>query len=336
MNRIKKIGIMTGGGDCPGLNAAIRAVVRSAYNQHIEVLGFRFGWKGVIEKDYETLDLSVVSGILPRGGTFLGSSRTNHLGNKKWSSQIKENMAKLELDALIVTGGDGTLRATFELYEKEKLPLVAIPKTIDNDLMGTDQTFGFDTAVSIATEAIDRIHTTAESHQRVMIVEVMGRDTGWIATCAGIAGGADFILIPEVPVTIGDVVLKIKERYKRGKTFSIIVVAEGAVLHGIQKGQRVDDGIGKMLAHALTKEMECEARVTILGHVQRGGSPSAFDRILATRFGIAATQMAVEKKFGHMAALQGNKIIPIALKNAVGQLKKCDLELYKIAKTFFG
>ena len=333
---MKKIGIMTGGGDCPGLNAALRAVVRHSSNLGIKVLGFRFGWKGVIEKDFEILDLNVVSGILPRGGTFLGSSRTNPLEKKQWVSDIKKNLSDLGVEAFIVVGGDGTLRATLELYEKEKLPLVAIPKTIDNDLMGTDQTFGFDTAVSIATEAIDRIHTTAESHQRVMIVEVMGRDTGWIATYAGIAGGADFILIPEVPVTIGDVVLKIKERYKRGKTFSIIVVAEGAVLYGIPKGKRVDDSIGKMLAHALTQEMDCEARVTILGHVQRGGSPSAFDRILATRFGIAATQMAIEKKFGHMAALQGNRIVDIPLKNAVGQLKKCDLELYKIAQTFFG
>ena len=336
MSIIKKIGIMTGGGDCPGLNAALRAVVRYSSHLGIKVLGFRFGWKGVIEKDFETLDLNVVSGILPRGGTFLGSSRINPLEKKQWSARIKKNVSELGIEAFLVIGGDGTLRATLELYEKEKLPFVAIPKTIDNDLMGTDQTFGFDTAVSIATEAIDRIHTTAESHQRVMIVEVMGRDTGWIATYAGIAGGADFILIPEVPATIGDVVAKIKERYKRGKTFSIVVVAEGAVLYGIPKGKRVDDSIGKMLAHALTQEMECEARVTILGHVQRGGSPSAFDRILATRFGIAATQMAVEKKFGTMAALQGDKIVPIPLKNAVGQLKKCDLELYKIAQTFFG
>ncbi|HBQ22041.1 MAG: hypothetical protein A2Z91_03395 [Deltaproteobacteria bacterium GWA2_38_16] len=334
MNRIKKIGIMTGGGDCPGLNAAIRAVVRSAYNQHIEVLGFRFGWKGVIEKDYETLDLSVVSGILPRGGTFLGSSRTNPLGNKKWSSQIKENMAKLELDALIVTGGDGTLRATFELYEKEKLPLVAIPKTIDNDLMGTDQTFGFDTAVSIATEAIDRIHTTAESHQRVMIIEVMGRDTGWIATYAGIAGGADFILIPEVKITLKEIVEKLKERHKRGKTFSIIVVAEGANLDGIVKGEK--GSITKFLAEKIEKETGYETRVTILGHVQRGGTPTPFDRILATRFGIYATQLVLGKKFGQMVALHGTDIVSVPLKEAVGKLKKCDLNLYDIAKTFFG
>src|SRR3989338_1802330 len=285
--KIKNIGVLTGGGDCPGLNAAIRAVVREATNHGMCVYGFKFGWLGVIEGKFQKLDLNAVSGILPRGGTFLGSSRTNPLEKKEWLKAIQNQFKKLSLDALVVIGGDGTLRATLELYKQYKLPLVGIPKTIDNDLKGTDQTFGFDTALNIATDAIDRIHTTAESHQRIMIVEVMGRDVGWIATMAGIAGGADFILIPEVPVHLKEIVNEVKSRNKRGKTFSIVVVAEGATFecenHKVTHTGK--ENVAKILAHELEKETGYETRVTILGHVQRGGTPTAFDRVLATRFG---------------------------------------------------
>ncbi len=325
---------MTGGGDCPGLNAAIRAVVRTAYNHNIEVIGFKFGWKGIIEKEFQLLDLNAVSGILPRGGTFLGSSRTNPLEKKDWPDQISKNITDLNIQTLIVIGGDGTLRAAHELVKQKKIPIIAIPKTIDNDLMATDFTFGFDTAVTIATDAIDRLHTTAESHQRIMIIEVMGRDTGWIATYAGIAGGADFILIPEMKMSVKDVVLKVKERQKRGKTFSIIVVAEGAHLEGIVQGEK--KGIAKFLAERLEKETGYETRVTILGHVQRGGTPTPFDRILATRFGVFAVQLSLKKKLGQMVALHGTKITSVSLEEAVGKLKFCDLDLYHISETFFG
>ena len=334
---MKNIGIMTGGGDCPGLNAAIRAVVRSAYNKNIEVVGFKFGWLGILEKKFEKLNLDAVSGILPRGGTLLGSSRINPLEKKEWPSRIQRNLKHLNIHALIIIGGDGTLRAALELSRQIPLPFVAIPKTIDNDLMGTDFTFGFDTAVSIATEAIDRLHTTAESHQRVMIIEVMGRNTGWIATYAGLAGGADFILIPEVSVSLSDIIASIQKRHDRGKTFSLVVVAEGAKpTFSKQKDFYRHNSIGEILAHEITEATGFETRVTILGHVQRGGSPTPADRILATRLGTYAADLAFEGRLGQMAALQGQQMVAVPLKKAVEKIKPCDLTLYKIAQRFFG
>lgn len=334
--KITRIGILTGGGDCSGLNAVIRAVVRMAYHQRIEVIGFKFGWQGLIENDYQILNLDTVSGILPRGGTFLGSSRVNPCQDVKWVKKIKGHFSQLGLASLIVIGGDGTLRAAYELYEKEKLPLIGIPKTIDNDLLGTDQSIGFDTAVSIATEAIDRIHTTAESHQRVMIVEVMGHETGWIATHAGIAGGADFILIPEVNITMNEIIAKIKERHNRGKTFSIIVIAEGAKIKEFQDKVKLKESMGEFLAQKIEEKTGFETRVTILGHIQRGGSPTAFDRVLATRYGAYAVTLANQEKFGQMVALHGNEVGAVPLEKAVQKLKKCDLHLYQMAQIFFG
>ncbi|MBI4040559.1 MAG: 6-phosphofructokinase, partial [Deltaproteobacteria bacterium] len=330
-----RFGILTGGGDCPGLNAAIRAVTRKAYESHADVVGFRFGWKGLIENDYVALDLDSVSGILPRGGTILGSSRTNPFDHPHWMKAVVKNFEALNLDALMVIGGDGTLRAAHEVSEKLEIPLIGIPKTIDNDIFGTDATFGFDTAVSIATEAMDRLHTTAESHQRVMIVEVMGRNTGWIAVASGIASGADFILIPEVSVTLESILESLEKRHARGKTFSIIVVAEGAQFdcadhERVHKGR---EDISKSLAFEIQQKTNDETRVTILGHVQRGGSPTAYDRILATQFGIHAVALALNQDFGKMVALQGRSIIPIPLKQAVQKTKTCDLKFFDIAKS---
>lgn len=322
--KIEAIGILTGGGDCPGLNAAIRAVVYAAHHQNIKVVGFFRGWKGLIEKNYQYLDLNSVFEILPKGGTILGSLGFNPLEKKEWISAIKETFSSLHLDACIVIGGDITLSRAYELYRKENLPLIAIPKTIDNDIVGTDRSIGFDTAVSVVTEALDRIYTTAQSHERIMIVEVMGHHMGWIATYAGIAGGADVILIPEVHLSLKEIISKIKMRQKRGKFFSMMVVAEGASV----KADR--------LAKEIQKKTRIETRVTVLGHVQRGGSPSAYDRILATQYGAHAVRLAAQKKFGQMVALHGNKISAVPLKEVVNKNKKCDLILYQTAQLFFG
>jgi len=342
---IKKIGILTGGGDCPGLNSVIRAVVRKSLEYNLEVIGIKNGWKGLIENDTMKLDLQSVSGILPKGGTILGTSRTNPYKKEEYLKNLLENYKRLNLDVLIAVGGEDTLGVADKL-SKEGLKIVGIPKTIDNDLSCTDYTFGFDTAVNTATEAIDRLHTTAESHHRIMIVEVMGRHAGWIAVEAGIAGGADIVLIPEIPIDIEEVVSLIKKRHDRGKTFSIVVVAEGAKFSNkdlITQEEKLDEfghvrlgGIGDMLASIIEKKTGYETRVTVLGHIQRGGTPSAFDRVLGTRFGVRAVEMIIANKFGQMVSLQGNKIIEVPLSNAVSKLKTVDLELYGIAKVFFG
>ncbi|MBM3252712.1 MAG: 6-phosphofructokinase [Candidatus Omnitrophica bacterium] len=342
---MKKIGILTGGGDCPGLNSVIRAVVRKSLEYNLEVIGIKNGWKGLIENDTMKLDLQSVSGILPKGGTILGTSRTNPYKKEEYLKNLLENYKRLNLDVLIAVGGEDTLGVADKL-SKEGLKIVGIPKTIDNDLSCTDYTFGFDTAVNTATEAIDRLHTTAESHHRIMIVEVMGRHAGWIAVEAGIAGGADIVLIPEIPIDIEEVVSLIKKRHDRGKTFSIVVVAEGAKFSNkdlITQEEKLDEfghvrlgGIGDMLASIIEKKTGYETRVTVLGHIQRGGTPSAFDRVLGTRFGVRAVEMIIANKFGQMVSLQGNKIIEVPLSNAVSKLKTVDLELYGIAKVFFG
>jgi 6-phosphofructokinase 1 len=356
---MKKIGMLTGGGDCPGLNAVIRAVVKKSRQYNWEVIGIKNGWNGLITGEMEILTDDLVSGILPKGGTIIGTSRTNPFNKYEDAQKTLDNINKFGLEALVVIGGDDTLSVARRLYEKG-INVVGVPKTIDNDLSGTDYTFGFDTAVSIATEAIDRLHTTAESHHRVIVVEVMGRHAGWIATIAGIAGGADEILIPEVPFNINEICKNLKSRYDRGKKFSIVCVAEGAYpkqensseTTNIDKNLKealltqTDEkdafghvrlgGVGNYLANEIKKRMNVDTRVTVLGHVQRGGTPTAHDRVLATRFGIAAVECIKNQDFGKMVALQGNKIVPIPLNDAVSELKTVDMKLYDIAKVFFG
>lgn len=340
-----RIGILTGGGDCPGLNAVIRAVVRRAMNEGYEVIGIKNGWKGLIEKDTTALSLDSISGILPKGGTILGTSRTNPYKKEGEVAKILANYKALGLDALVAVGGEDTLGVATKLV-KENINVVGVPKTIDNDLSATDYTFGFDTAVNIATECIDRLHTTAESHHRIIVVEVMGRHAGWIALEAGIAGGADVILIPEIPIDIDEVCSLIKKRHSRGKTFSIVVVAEGAQFKEnslVLQEQKLDEfghvrlgGIGEILAGEIGKRTGYETRVSVLGHIQRGGSPTAFDRVLGTRFGVKAVELVLAKKFGMMVALSGNKIIDVPLEAATGKIKTVDQEYYALAKVFFG
>lgn len=340
------IGILTGGGDCPGLNAVIRAVVRRADMLGYRVLGIKNGWQGLVKAKTEPLSLSSVSGILPRGGTILGTSRTNPLKREEDKSSLLTNLKKLKIDYLIAVGGEDTLGVARFLV-KEGVKLVGIPKTIDNDVGGTDQTFGFDTAVAIVTEAIDRLHTTAESHQRVMVVEVMGRHTGWIATVGGLAGGADYILIPERPMTIEEIADILKKRHARGRTFSIVVVAEGFKLAGdsevVTRDQKLDQfghvhlgGIGEVIANEIEKRTGFETRVTVLGHVQRGGSPTSFDRVLGTRYGVKAVDLIDEGKLGVMVALRGNRIGEIPLGKAMRVVKVVDPELIRTAEIFYG
>jgi 6-phosphofructokinase 1 len=343
---MKKIGILTGGGDCPGLNAVIRAVVRKSSRYKWATIGIRNGWKGLIDSDIIPITDRHVSGILPKGGTILGTSRTNPFKHQENVEKVVENIKEFKIDAIVAIGGEDTLGVALKLHEMD-IPIVGIPKTIDNDLSGTDFTFGFDTAISIVTEAIDRLHTTAESHHRVIVLEVMGRNAGWIATCAGIAGGADEILIPEKPFDLKIVCKNLKARYNSGKTFSIVVVSEGAKPKTVDKlatlSNEKDDfghvrlgGIGNYLGQEIEKRLGVETRVTVLGHVQRGGTPTAYDRVLATRFGIAAVELLKEERYGKMVALKGNKIIPVDLEEAVSKLKTVDMQLYDIAKVFFG
>ena len=340
-----KIGVLTGGGDCPGLNAVIRAVVRKSDAYDSRVIGIRNGWKGLVELAPMDLDIKMVSGILHIGGTIIGTSRTNPFKDPSGPDMVLRNFRLLGLDAMVAIGGEAS-----KLYEKG-LPVVGVPKTIDNDLSGTDFTFGFDTAVSIATDAIDRIHTTAESHNRVMVVEVMGRNAGWIATFSGIAGGADVVLIPEKRIDLDEVCDLILRRHSRGKSFSIVVVAEGAKFAEkpgtdpqlIVQETKTDEfghvrlgGISQLLAGEIEKRTRFETRWVVLGHIQRGGSPTAHDRVLATRFGIFATEMVHRGEFGKMAALQGNRIVAVPLAEATAQIKTVDMGLYAIAEEFFG
>ena len=340
-----KIGILTGGGDCPGLNPVIRAVLIKSYSEGLQVIGIKNGWKGLIENDTMELNLESVSGILPKGGTILGTSRTNPYKKPQDLQKAKENFKKLGLDALIVVGGEDTLGVASKLIKDGITNIVGVPKTIDNDLSATDYTFGFDTALNTAMECIDKLHTTAESHHRIMVVEVMGRHAGWIATEAGIAGGADVILIPEIPIDIDEVCGLIQKRHRRGKTFSIIVVAEGAKFKAgmITQEEKLDEfghvrlgGIGETMAKEIEKRTGYETRVSVLGHIQRGGTPSAFDRVLGTRFGVKAVELVKNKKFGRMVALSRNKIIDVAIQDAISTLKTVDPELYEISKVFFG
>ncbi|MCF6473523.1 ATP-dependent 6-phosphofructokinase [Nonomuraea sp. MG754425] len=340
-----RIGVLTGGGDCPGLNAVIRAVVRkgvSAYGH--EFVGFRDGWRGPLEGDTMPLDIQAVRGILPRGGTILGSSRTNPIKIEGGVDRIKENLATTGVDALIAIGGEDTLGVAKQLYDRG-VNVVGVPKTIDNDLSGTDYTFGFDTAVNIAMEAIDRLHTTAESHHRALICEVMGRHAGWIALHAGMAGGANVILIPEKPFDIDQVCEYVESRF-RTRYSPIIVVAEGA--HPVEGQMELQagtldafghvrlGGIGEVLAKEIEKRTGKEARTTVLGHIQRGGTPTAYDRVLATRFGLQAIDAAHEGDYGKMVALRGTDIVRVGLDEATAELKTVPVERYAEAEVFFG
>jgi len=340
------IGVLTGGGDCPGLNAVIRAVVRRADRLGYKVLGIKDGWRGLVKGVAEPLTLTSISGILPRGGTILGTSRTNPLKKEEDKKALYANLKKLKVDYLIAIGGEDTLGVARQLAA-EGVKVVGVPKTIDNDVEGTDQTFGFDTAVSIVTEALDRLHTTAESHHRVMVVEVMGRHTGWIATIGGLAGGADCILIPEEPKTIEQICDIIKRRHARGRQFSIVVVSEGFKLAGdhqeVTKDQKLDQfghvrlgGIADILAEEIEDRTGFETRATVLGHIQRGGSPTAFDRVLGTRYGVKAVDLINEGKFGSMVCLHGNKITDMPISKALKKLKYVDPELVQTAEIFSG
>lgn len=340
----KKIGVLTGGGDCPGLNPVLRGIVRRALLENYEVIGFLRGWAGIIEGDYKILDRNSVSGILPMGGTILNTSRTNPYKKPEDVKKVIKNFKDLQLEALIVIGGDDTLGVAQKLYNQEKIPTVGIPKTIDNDLEGTDCTFGFDTAVNIAMEALDRLHTTAASHNRVMVVELMGRHAGWIALHAGIAGGADVVVIPEVETSVDEICNVIRKRHKSGRSFSIVAIAEGAKLGKdfITKDQGLDQfghvklgGIGDFLAQEIEKRTGFETRMTVLGHLQRGGSPTAFDRVLGTRFGVKAVELVKANNFGKMVSLQGTKVVAVDLGQAVSKLRTADLDLYEVAKIFF-
>jgi 6-phosphofructokinase 1 len=341
-----RIGVLTGGGDCPGLNAVIRAIVRKGIDRYGHaIVGFRDGWRGPLENSYIELTIESTRGILPRGGTILGSSRTNPFKREGGADRIRENMQTLHLDGLITIGGEDTLGAAARL-SADGLPIIGVPKTIDNDLGATDLTFGFDTAVQVATEAIDRLHTTAESHHRIMIVEVMGRNAGWIALYSGLAGGADVILIPERQFDIQEVCRLIRRRHGRGRYFSIVVVAEGAQpVEGTMEmlDGEVDEfghprlgGIGQQLEREIEARTGFESRATVLGHIQRGGTPTAFDRVLATRLGVAAIDAAHDARWGMMPALRGTRIELVPLAEAVSELRTVPPEDYEAAETFFG
>ncbi len=342
-----KLGVLTGGGDCPGLNAVIRAVVRKGIDVHgNEIVGFRDGWRGPLEGDAEELSIESTRGILPRGGTILGTSRTNPFKRDDGPQAIAATMGDLGLDGLIAIGGEDTLGAANRLHAEHGLNVVGVPKTIDNDIGATDVTFGFDTALHVATEAIDRLHTTAESHHRVMVVEVMGRHAGWIALYSGVAGGADVILIPEQPFDIDEVCRLISRRHSRGRTFSIVVAAEGALPQ--EKTIEVADGetdefghvrlhgIGHLLEQEIEQRIGFETRAVVLGHVQRGGTPTAYDRVLATRFGVAAVDAANDGRWGMMPALRGAKIELVQLSEAVAELRTVTPEEFQFAEAFLG
>ena len=348
----KRLGVLTSGGDCPGLNAVIRAVVRKAIRDcDMEPIGLLRGWHGLLDGLAQPLGMEEVSGILPRGGTILRTSRVNPFRHDRGPERIMEHMEKFGLDGLVAIGGDDTMNVAARLHREFGLRVIGVPKTIDNDVWGTEYSFGFDTTVNIAVDAIDRIHTTAESHDRVMVIEVMGRDSGWIALYSGLAGGADMIIIPERPVTVEETCELIQRRHDRGKDFSIIVIAEGAEIRrpGRTRPSRkiasreADEfghvrlgGVGQILAEEIEEQTGYETRVTTLGHILRGGSPSSFDRVLGSRFGVAATELAARGEYGNMVALQANRIVPVPLEEVEGKLRRVPDELYEVARPFFG
>lgn len=343
-----RIGILTGGGDCPGLNAVIRSIVRKGESRHgDEFLGFLDSWDGVLEQRFVPLDTAAVRGLLPRGGTILGTRRGSPLDHEDGLERLHRTFQDQRLEALIVIGGNGSMAVSSVLYDRTGLPIVGVPKTIDNDVFGTDLTFGFHTAVQIATDAIDRLHTTAESHDRVMVVEVMGRDAGWIATYAGIAGGATMILIPEVPFDIAEVSEIVASRHNRGRYASVVVVAEGATpIAGTMElpqyetdplGRPRYGGISVYIADEIERRTPYEARVVQIGHVQRGGTPSAYDRVLSTRFGLGAIDAVHDGAFGHMVALKSSQVTRVPLSDVAGRIRTVDLNLFHdVADVFFG
>ena len=341
-----KIAVLTGGGDCPGLNAVIRAVVRRGEQHGLEVMGVREGWRGLLDPPlHDRLTREATSGILHLGGTILGTSRTNPFKKQGGPETVLRNLSALNVGAVVAIGGEDTLGVATKLHQMG-VNIVGVPKTIDNDLSGTDLTFGFDTAVQIATEAIDRLHSTAESHNRVIVCEVMGRHAGWIATYSGIAGGADVILIPEKPIDIDKVCEHIMRRHRsRGVNFSIVVVAEGARLGGGESkvNEKLDEfghirlgGIGQQISELIEKKTGYETRATVLGHIQRGGTPTAFDRVLGTRFGVHAADMVARNEWGKMAALRGNQVVSVPLAEATSKLKTVDDSFFSVAEVFFG
>jgi ATP-dependent phosphofructokinase / diphosphate-dependent phosphofructokinase len=342
-----RVGILTGGGDCPGLNAVIRAVVRRCVKTHgADVIGYLEGWRGPVDNMVMPLTLQNTGGLINRGGTILRTSRTNPFKIERGPEKILESLKRNSLDALIAVGGEDTCGVANRMHKEHQLPVVCVPKTIDNDLYATDFTFGFDTACNIVMEALDRLHTTAESHNRVLVCEVMGRHAGWIACYGGIAGGADFIAVPEKPLNMGELLSAIKQCHSRGRNYSILVVAEGTKLENVGevlRSEGLDEfghvklgGVGDTIAKIIEKETGYETRALTLGHIQRGGSPTAFDRVLATRFGVMAADLVHEKKFGMMVALHGNSIDAVPIESGVGQLKTLDMNLLEVAGVFFG
>jgi ATP-dependent phosphofructokinase / diphosphate-dependent phosphofructokinase len=341
-----KVGLLTGGGDCPGLNAVIRAVVQQVANQGGTCIGILEGWRGLVQNMVVPLSVAETDGIIGQGGSILGSSRTNPYRNPETEvGSLREHFARLELDALIVIGGDDTLGVAIRLHNDFRFPVVGIPKTIDNDLMVTDFSFGFDTAVNIVMEAVDRLRTTTESHRRIVVVETMGRHSGWIACFAGLAVGADYILVPEVPIDLPHLVSVLAKRRAAGKKYGIVVVAEGAKFpdraaltlddHPDPFGNPRLGGIGHVIAEAILKQTGIETRTAVLGHLQRGGPPSAYDRILATRLGLAASRLVFERRFGTMVTLMGGQIVETAMSESSVAIKKLDLTYYDEAAAFF-
>jgi 6-phosphofructokinase 1 len=338
-----RVGMLTGGGDCPGLNAVIRAVCRRLWEHGHETVGVLDGWRGMIEGNLKPLGYDEISGILHVGGTIIGTSRTNPWKSEGGVDGVRSTFE--QLDALVAIGGEDTLGVASRLHSELDLPVVGVPKTIDNDLNATDYTFGFDTAVSVATEAIDRCHSTAESHNRIIVVETMGRHAGWIALFSGIAGGADYILIPEQPVDFDDVAAAVERRRARGKNFSVIVASEGSELPGFADEGEIDEfghvrvenrAVGATVAEEVEKRTGMQTRATVLGYIQRGGSPTSRDRILGLRFGLRAADLVQEQSWGRMAALHGDDVVSVPLTEATAELKLVPDEWYETAKTFFG
>ena len=342
-----RIGVLTGGGDVPGLNAAIRAVTRRSWEHSHEVMAIRNGWEGLIVGNVSPMTEQMVSGILHVGGTILGASRTNPFKSEANVQKVLENIRKFRLDVVIPIGGEDTL-GVGNKFSELGVPMVGVPKTMDNDVYGTDYTIGFDTAVTTVADALDKLHTTASSHHRALVVEVMGRHAGWVAVVGGLAGGADMILIPEVKSSIDEVCHHIRWRWQRGKTFSIIVVSEGADVEEVRYDEtelgskdefghvRLDRrGLAETIAREVEQRTGFESRSVVLGHLQRGGSPTVFDRVLATRLGVRAADLAHEGTTGVMVGLQGDQIVNVPLKEAMSRIKTVDLELYYMARTFF-
>src|SRR3954466_11916015 len=338
-----RVGMLTGGGDCPGLNPVIRAVCRRLWEDGHETFGVMNGWRGAIDGDLEPLDYESTSGILHKGGTIIGTSRTNPFKSEGGLEGVKRTFE--QIDALVAIGGEDTLGVASRLYAEENLNVVGVPKTIDNDLNGTDYTFGFDTAVAVATDAVDRCHSTAESHNRIIVVETMGRHAGWIALFAGIAGGADYIFIPEQPVDYDDVAAAVERRKSRGKNFSVIVASEGSELPGFEDSGEVDDfghmrvenrAVGETVAKEIEERTGMQTRAPVLGYIQRGGSPTPRDRMLGLRFGLKAADLVHAQTWGQMAALPGGDVVSVPLTEATAELKLVPPEWYETAKTFFG